>query len=227
MPDSPIISYLDLSQKEKQSLQRGMNYRTDGRPSVFLTSTKRNAPYRDEWSGSTLIYEGHDVSSLMTGNKDKKEIDQPMHLPSGKLTENGKFYKAAEKYKQGSAKALLIQVYEKLDSGVWFDKGIFNLIDAKYLNDGVRKVFKYYLEPSDNTRVFDEDLDYKHERLIPTWVKVEVWRRDKGKCTSCGATDGLHYDHILPFSKGGQSDDPRNIQILCARHNLQKSNRIE
>lgn len=227
MSDSPIISYLELSLKEKQSLQRGMNFRTDGRPSVFLMSTKRNAPYRDEWSGTTLIYEGHDAPTTMTGGKNKKELDQPMHLPSGRLTENGKFYKAAEKYKKNTAKPFPIQVYEKLDSGVWFDKGIFNLVDAKYVPDENRKVFKFYLEPSENTRSFDEDIDYKHERLIPTWVKVEVWRRDKGKCTTCGATDGLHYDHILPYSRGGRSNDPRNIQILCARHNLQKSDKIE
>lgn len=190
-------------------------------------STKRNAPYNDEWSGQTLIYEGHDAPLTMTGGKNKKELDQPMNLPSGRLTENGKFFKAAEKYKKNNAKTFLIQVYEKLDSGVWFDKGIFNLVDAKYILDNNRKVFKYYLEPSENTRTFEEDVDYKHERLIPTWVKVEVWRRDKGKCTTCGATDGLHYDHILPYSKGGRSNDPRNIQILCARHNLQKSNKIE
>lgn len=227
MPKSPIISYLELSQKEQQSLQRGMNFRTDGRPSVFLMSTKKNAPYRDEWSGKTLIYEGHDASLTMANGENKKKIDQPMNLPSGRLTENGKFFKAAEKYKKNLSEPLLIQVYEKLDSGVWFDKGIFKLIDAKYIQEKFRKVFKFHLEPSNNVRIFDEDIDYKHERLIPTWVKVEVWRRDKGRCTTCGASDGLHYDHILPYSRGGRSDDPRNIQILCARHNLQKSNKIE
>lgn len=190
-------------------------------------STKSNAPYKDEWSGDSLIYEGHDAPLSMLTDKGKKEVDQPMKLPSGKLTENGKFFQAAERYKRTGGNPLQIQVYEKLDSGVWFDKGVFNLTDAKYVSDGSRNVFKFFLEPSSSIRSYEDDIDYKHERLIPTWVKVEVWRRDKGKCTSCGATNGLHYDHILPFSKGGRSDDPRNIQILCARHNLQKSNRIE
>lgn len=227
MSESPILSYLELSQKERQTLQRGMNFRTDGRPSVFLMSTKRNAPYKDEWSGQTLIYEGHDASLSVIGNKNKKDVNQPHHFPSGKLTENGKFLEAAERYKYGNGKALPIQVYEKLDSGVWYDKGIFKLTDAKYINDGKRNVYKFYLEPSDDNRTYEENIDYKHERLIPTWVKVEIWRRDRGRCTTCGAADGLHYDHILPFSKGGRSDDPKNIQILCARHNLHKSNKIE
>ena len=190
-------------------------------------STKRNDPYKDEWLGTSLIYEGHDASIAMLEGKAKKETDQPMKLPSGKLTENGKFFQAAERYKRTGGSPLRVQVYEKLDSGVWFDKGIFNLTDAKYIDEDKRKVFKFYLEPLGNNKTYEDDIDYKHERLIPTWVKVEVWRRDKGRCTTCGASDGLHYDHILPFSKGGRSDDPRNIQILCARHNLQKSNRIE
>lgn len=225
MTSSPIISYLELSQKEKQSLQRGMNFRTNGKPSVFLMSTKKNAPYQDAWEGENLVYEGHDVAVRQGELINKKSVDQPMRLPSGRLTENGKFFKSAQDYKKGEP-PLKIQVYEKLDSGVWFDKGIFDLVDAKQIQINSRLVFKFYLHPTNET-TFVDDWDYKHERLIPSWVKVEVWKRDKGKCTTCGATDGLHYDHILPFSRGGRSDDPRNIQILCARHNLEKSNRIE
>ena len=70
-------------------------------------------------------------------------------------------------------------------------------------------------------------LDLPHTRLIPTAVKLEVWKRDKGKCTECGAKDNLHFDHIFPFSKGGTSLLAQNVQLLCARHNLAKSARIE
>jgi hypothetical protein len=37
----------------------------------------------------------------------------------------------------------------------------------------------------------------------------------------------LHFDHIIPYSKGGSSKDPANIQILCGRHNLAKHDKIE
>jgi 5-methylcytosine-specific restriction endonuclease McrA len=55
---------------------------------------------------------------------------------------------------------------------------------------------------------------------------LEVWRRDKGKCVQCGSTDNLHFDHILAYSRGGTSLKAENIQLLCARHNLQKSDKI-
>ena len=38
---------------------------------------------------------------------------------------------------------------------------------------------------------------------------------------------GLHFDHIIPYSKGGASKNPANIQILCGRHNLAKGDNIE
>jgi 5-methylcytosine-specific restriction endonuclease McrA len=47
-----------------------------------------------------------------------------------------------------------------------------------------------------------------------------------GKCVKCGATTNLHLDHIIPHSKGGTSITAANIQILCAKHNLEKRDRI-
>ncbi len=34
--------------------------------------------------------------------------------------------------------------------------------------------------------------DAQRRRLIPTHVKLEVWKRDGGKCTKCDAIDELH-----------------------------------
>jgi 5-methylcytosine-specific restriction endonuclease McrA len=42
----------------------------------------------------------------------------------------------------------------------------------------------------------------------------------------CGAHDNLHFDHDLPFSKGGSSITQDNVKLLCARHNLKKSDKI-
>jgi 5-methylcytosine-specific restriction endonuclease McrA len=63
--------------------------------------------------------------------------------------------------------------------------------------------------------------------LTPSWVKLEVWKRDRGRCVKCETTSGLHCDHIIPYSKGGSSKDPKNVQILCGRHNLSKRDSIE
>lgn len=62
-------------------------------------------------------------------------------------------------------------------------------------------------------------------RSIPQEVRATVWQRDQGKCTQCGATEYLEYDHIIPFSKGGATS-VNNLQLLCRKCNLAKGDRI-
>ncbi len=62
-------------------------------------------------------------------------------------------------------------------------------------------------------------------RHIPRDVRQRVWTRDGGKCVDCGATDYLEYDHVIPVAKGG-SNAETNVQILCRRCNLKKSDHI-
>ena len=64
-------------------------------------------------------------------------------------------------------------------------------------------------------------------RTVPSDVKMQVWNRDKGVCVRCGSGENLHFDHIIPFSRGGSSSDPKNIQVLCSKCNLTKGDRIE
>ena len=124
--------------------------------------------------------------------------------------------------------AKIVKVYEKIQPGIWSYNGFFDLIDAWQEDDENRKVFKFKLSLRDQQDISKGDYqDLDHNRLIPSSVKLEVFKRDQGKCIKCGSGDNLHYDHILPFSKGGTSITSENIQILCARHNIQKSNRIE
>jgi hypothetical protein len=118
-----------------------------------------------------------------------------------------------------------VKVYEKIQAGVWCYKGYFSLIDASLVFDGVRKVFKFYLQPVE-VKAFNKEILLPHSRLIPTGVKVEVWARDKGKCVICGSTENLHYDHDLQFSKGGSSLTAENVRILCMKHNLRKSDKF-
>lgn len=62
-------------------------------------------------------------------------------------------------------------------------------------------------------------------RRISDEVKLEVWRRDEGKCVICSSQEWLEYDHVIPFSKGG-SNTARNIQLLCESCNREKSAEI-
>jgi hypothetical protein len=222
-----IIAYSDLVAEERINLQKGMNFGVGNGYSIFLMSVRKGAPYADaldERTG-TLIYEGHDQPRLQN-SLDPKTVDQPLQTPNGTWTENGKFFRAAVDYKSGlRKKPELIKVYEKISRGIWCYKGFFELVDAEAVSDGSRKVFKFHLKPVEK-KVFGRVTELPHNRLIPTHVKIEVWRRDGGRCVQCGSDKNLHYDHDIPFSKGGSSLTAANVRLLCAKHNLEKSNKI-
>jgi len=229
-----IIGYRQMCDHENASLQRGMNYRLNPGHSVVLMSVRSGAPYDDEIQedGQVLIYEGHNVPKS-DSNLIPKARDQELKTPTGNSTENGRFFKAAQQFKDGLRSAEVVRVYEKIKSGIWVFAGTFELLDAWPDQSGGRRVYKFKLKLVDlgepnvqlaNSHAVAEDL--AHNRIIPSDVKQAVWKRDLGKCTDCGSKDNLHFDHILPFSKGGSSVLVENIQLLCARHNLKKSDKL-
>ena len=156
-----------------------------------------------------------------------KNIDQPMYNPSGTLTQNGLFYKAAFKLKEDHSKFELVRVYEKIHSGIWTYNGLFKLVDAWQEINNNRHVFKFRLEMIGENITTTKEIDFEHSRIIPASVKFEVWKRDKGCCVKCGSNENLHFNHIIPYSKGGSSLVAENIQLLCVKHNLEKNDNIE
>ncbi|MGJ3240071.1 MAG: HNH endonuclease [Anaerolineae bacterium] len=224
-----IISYRDMCDAEHVgTLQRGMNYRLGASHSVLLMSMRANAPYEDELNddGTMLIYEGHDVSRT-TDIDDPKELDQPMTTKNGKLTQNGLFFEAAKNYQAGKREAEIVHVYEKIKMGIWVFNRQFHLVDAWQASVGKRRVFKFRLQAITTPRTDkSETIQLEHTRLIPSHVKLDVWKRDNGHCVNCGSNKNLHFDHIIPFSRGGTSLDGKNIQLLCMACNLAKSNKI-
>lgn len=68
----------------------------------------------------------------------------------------------------------------------------------------------------------NNEIAFKHktERYPSGRLKVKVLMRDGNKCRVCGATvtgENIHFDHIIPWDKGGETV-LENIQILCATH---------
>ena len=97
--------------------------------------------------------------------------------------------------------------------------GHYRVGDAEELEAilaGVVRKHKYLLSESYSSSM---------SRQIPDEVKREVWDRDGGRCVKCGKSDYLEFDHIIPHSRGGASTFG-NVQLLCRRCNLLKSDRI-
>lgn len=66
-------------------------------------------------------------------------------------------------------------------------------------------------------------------RSIPDSIKRRVLFRDKQVCQNCKDNiddNEVHFDHVIPWSKGGSSDE-NNIQLLCEECNQSKSNSYE
>ena len=119
-------------------------------------------------------------------------------------------------------------MYEKIRPSIWTYNGEFLILDQWLEDSNGRQVYKFRLTLSEEPMTVDTDVvvDLSPGRLIPSSVKQAVFIRDGGKSVECGSSDNLHFDHILPYSKGGTSYSAENVQILCARHNLSKSAKI-
>ena len=107
--------------------------------------------------------------------------------------------------------------FEKEIKKVKEDQKIQNLRTILDIEDEENK------EDEDNEKDFE--LKEKKRKPIPQNVKDKVWRRDEGKCVSCGSNENLEFDHIIPHSKGG-ADTYRNLQLLCEPCNRKKSDKI-
>ena len=107
------------------------------------------------------------------------------------------------------------------------------------LEDLIREALEEYLDRKDPARKLVYNAakasarppergkrTWLNSRYIPAKVKSAVWARDDGRCawrdkdgTVCGSKDWIEYDHVRPFARGGRSDDPRNLRLVCRQHN--------
>ena len=92
--------------------------------------------------------------------------------------------------------------------------------------DGERKVFGIPDKPAQNI-----ERKTQRSRDPSTRLRFEVLFRDKFTCRFCGASPTkdpsvtLHIDHIVPWSKGGETALD-NLQTLCSKCNLGKSDLV-
>jgi hypothetical protein len=102
---------------------------------------------------------------------------------------------------------------------------------VEYVNNEGLNQNNVELEIAEENYAFESQNDiefskHKTKRDINSRLKVQVLIRDGNKCRLCGITvtgDNIHFDHIKPWSKGGETVF-ENIQVLCAKDNIAKGN---
>lgn len=69
-------------------------------------------------------------------------------------------------------------------------------------------------------------------RYVPRGVRLEVWRRDEGRCAfvghdgrRCEERSGLEYDHVKPLALGGETT-AENLRLLCRAHNQLRAREV-
>jgi 5-methylcytosine-specific restriction endonuclease McrA len=69
----------------------------------------------------------------------------------------------------------------------------------------------------------------KIRRNIPKKTFLRVVRRDNQTCQICGnllRDNEIMIDHIIPFSKGGPTEES-NLRVLCEKCNRSKGSTVE
>lgn len=85
-----------------------------------------------------------------------------------------------------------------------------------------------YLKLKETKKLYEISSRVERSKMSES-MRYDVLKRDGFRCQICGATskDGvnLQVDHIIPVSKGGKTE-MSNLQTLCSRCNIGKSNKI-
>lgn len=126
-----------------------------------------------------------------------------------------------------------------LTNAAWFQKQIANLsyitLDIKKSKENIERI-KYMINKHNLQdligipEVYKKDFYEKKQKgreSISKSLRHEVFKRNNYKCVECGTTNKeatLHIDHIIPKSEDG-TDELNNLQTLCDKCNLSKSNR--
>ena len=129
-----------------------------------------------------------------------QDMHQPLSLCSAKpyVTKYGSWYNALEKF-------------------------------VAYMNNDEEEPVEAIKKEVEQKQKNNEGVKHKTPRNINLRLRYKVLRRDNFKCSICGRSPAkdsnieLHVDHIIPYSKGGETVI-ENLRTLCSDCNLGKSN---
>lgn len=120
------------------------------------------------------------------------------------------------------------------------DKELSNISSGAYLRrygtwyKALESFITYISETEDEASVdnpedgVDSSIKHKTKRDPSDRLKVQVLMRDGNRCRICGVEcsgglHNIHFDHIFPWSKGGETTLD-NLQVLCSACNEAKGN---
>lgn len=100
---------------------------------------------------------------------------------------------------------------------------------SEYINSEDDNSINNVQDLDDKTSKSNVQKKHRTKREISDRLRFSILMRDGFTCKSCGAspvkTQGveLHVDHILPWSKGGETV-AENLETKCSKCNLGKGN---
>ena len=106
------------------------------------------------------------------------------------------------------------------DRFFWEDDGLGPDEVAALVHERERRLRKR-IERAQDLMAADAEAVGPRREGIPEDVRREVFRRDGGRCVTCGSAELLQFDHVIPVALGGAST-PANLQVLCAPCNRDK-----
>lgn len=147
------------------------------------------------------------------------KISKRMNIPNEELFENilmlwQHFGRQPRRRELDSSPSTITQGAYNRRFGSWI-KALKAFVD--YANEAGAELAEHQIEVSVGGQ-------HKTSRDPSLRLRWRVIQRDNYKCCACGASGvELHVDHILPWSKGGETV-LENLQMLCSKCNFGKSN---
>lgn len=141
---------------------------------------------------------------------------------------------SSNKYKRIEKRVLKKIIYKKEDFLITLKIEVYYSSNGGNVNDSRKGKYLF----NDLVTIYNdwkngnkfEETKKQERKIMNDDIRYNVLKRDNYSCQICGATakDGakLHVDHIIPVSKGGKTV-MNNLQTLCERCNIGKSNKTE
>lgn len=99
-----------------------------------------------------------------------------------------------------------LQKVRDLLGGYWNNDELLQ----KIISDEILKIEKEKFKTSSK----DSPPPVEVKRVISANLKKKVYARDSKKCVKCGSTHNLNFDHRIPYSLGGKTNE-QNVRLLC------------